>query len=260
MFVNRKNRDNFVGVRYFMDISYRGTNFNGWQIQPNGVTVQEEIEKALSTILKTDAAILGSGRTDTGVHAIQQVAHFDANEIDMEKLVFKLNSFLNEDISINGIRPVKDDASARFEATSRTYHYHLNQMKDPFKRGISYYFRPNLNIKDINAACEIIKGWQNFECFSKVHTEVNNFNCEIFQAKWVQEGTNHLFEISANRFLRGMVRAVVGTLIDVGLGKTSLEEFGEILASNDRRKAGRAVPAEGLFLQKVVYPKDIYID
>lgn len=243
-----------------MDISYRGTNFNGWQIQPNGVTVQEEIEKALSTILKTEVAVAGSGRTDTGVHATQQVAHFDAGKIDAEKLAFKLNSFLNEDISINEIRQVKEDVSARFEATSRTYHYHLNQAKSPFKKGVSYYFRPELDVSLINQACEIIKNWQNFECFSKVHTEVNNFNCEIFQAKWVQEGSNHLFEISANRFLRGMVRAVVGTLIDVGLGKTSLEDFREILASNDRRKAGRAVPAEGLFLQKVVYPKDIYLD
>ncbi len=260
MFFNRKNRANFVAVRYFMYISYRGTNFNGWQIQPNGVTVQEEIEKALSTILKTETSIVGSGRTDTGVHATQQVAHFDLKKIDAEKLVFKLNSFLNEDISINDIRLVKEDVSARFDATSRTYHYHLNQAKNPFKRGVSYYFRPELNVADINAACEIIKGWQNFECFSKVHTEVNSFNCEIFQAKWVQDGSNHLFEIAANRFLRGMVRAVVGTLIDVGLGKTSLDDFREILESNDRRKAGRAVPAEGLFLQKVVYPKDIYLD
>lgn len=260
MFVNRKNGRNFVGVRYFMDISYRGTNFNGWQIQPNGVTVQEEIEKALSTILKTDTSILGSGRTDTGVHAMQQVAHFDAEEIDPADLTFKLNSFLGEDISINGIRPVKNDVSARFEATSRTYHYHLHQAKSPFKQGVSYYFRPELNVQKINTACEIIEGWQNFECFSKVHTEVNNFNCEIYRTKWVQDGTNHLFEISANRFLRGMVRAVVGTLIDVGLGKTSLDELRRILESNDRRKAGRAVPAEGLFLQKVEYPKEIYLD
>ncbi|MEP0984529.1 tRNA pseudouridine(38-40) synthase TruA [Ekhidna sp.] len=247
-------------MRYFMDITYRGTHFNGWQIQPNGVTVQEEIEKALSTILKSKISILGSGRTDTGVHARQQIAHFDAEETDPRKLVFKLNSFLNQDIAINTIRPVKDDVSARFEATSRKYHYHLHQAKDPFRVGTSYYFNPLLNVDLINEGCEIIKNWKNFECFSKVHTEVNNFNCDIFQAKWVREGSNHLFEISANRFLRGMVRAIVGTLIDIGLAKTSIAELKLILESNDRSRAGRAVPAEGLFLQEVIYPSDIYLD
>ncbi len=243
-----------------MDISYKGTNFNGWQIQPNGVTVQEEIEKALSTILKSKTPLAGSGRTDTGVHASQQIAHFDSDKLADEKLVFKLNSFLNEDISINGIRPVKEEVSARFEATSRTYHYCINQMKDPFKKDLSYYFRPELNIDEINKACEIIKNWQNFECFSKVHTEVNNFNCEIFEARWENSGGNHLFVIAANRFLRGMVRAIVGTLIDIGLGKTSLMDLKQILESNDRSKAGRAVPAEGLYLQQVIYPEDIYLN
>lgn len=243
-----------------MDISYKGTHFNGWQIQPNGVTVQEEIEKALSTILKTVTTIVGSGRTDTGVHATQQIAHFDSEGIDPQKLALKLNSFLNEDISINEITSVKDDVNARFEATSRTYHYHLHQTKDPFKKGLSYYFRPELDIDKINQACEIIKGWKNFECFSKVHTEVNHFNCDVFEASWVQNDSNHLFVITANRFLRGMVRAIVGTLIDVGLNKTSLEELKKILESNDRSRAGRAVPAEGLYLQEVIYPKDIYLN
>lgn len=243
-----------------MDISYKGTNFNGWQIQPNGVTVQEEIEKALSTVLQSEIGIVGSGRTDAGVHATQQIAHFDSAEIDPDKLAFKLNSFLSGDISINGIQSVKDDVSARFEATSRTYYYHLHREKNPFKKGLSYLFKPDLDIEQINRACEIIKDWQNFECFSKVHTEVNHFNCEIFEAKWDLDGNEHLFIISANRFLRGMVRAVVGTLIDVGTGKTSLEDLKRILESNDRSKAGRAVPADGLYLQKVVYPKDIYLD
>jgi len=260
MFFNRKNRVNFVAVRYFMDISYRGTNYNGWQTQPNGVTVQEEIEKALSTMLQTQTAITGSGRTDAGVHATQQIAHFNAVDIDPNELAFKLNSFLGPDISINGIRQVKDDVSARFEATSRKYHYHLHQAKDPFKTGLSYYFRPQLNVGLINKGCEIIKDWQNFECFSKVHTGVNHFNCDIFQAKWAQKGTNHLFEITANRFLRGMVRAIVGTLIDVGLEKTSLEGLRKILESNNRSEAGRAVPPDGLYLQEVIYPADIYLN
>ena len=243
-----------------MDISYKGSSFNGWQIQPNGVTVQEEIEKTLSIILQSEIGIVGSGRTDAGVHATQQIAHFDSDKIEPDQLAFKLNSFLREDIAVNAIRPVKEDVSARFDASSRMYHYHLHRVKNPFKRGLSYLFKPDLAIDKINSACEIIKNWQNFECFSKVHTEVNHFNCEIFEAKWELHGQEHLFIISANRFLRGMVRAVVGTLIDVGTGKTSLEDLKRILESNDRSKAGRAVPADGLYLQKVVYPKDIYLD
>ncbi len=223
--------------------------------------MQEEIEKALSTILKKESSILGSGRTDTGVHASQQIAHFDTDhKIDTSQLVFKLNSFLGDSIAINSIRRVKDNVSARFEATSRKYHYHIHQSKDPFKVGLSYYFKPELNVELINKACDIIKGWKNFECFSKVHTEVNHFNCDIFQTKWIQDETNHLFEVSANRFLRGMVRAMVGTLLNVGLEKTSIDDLQLILESNDRRKAGRAVPPEGLYLQEVIYPTDIYLD
>lgn len=243
-----------------MDIRYRGSAFNGWQIQPNGTTVQEALEKALSTLLKGETAVTGSGRTDTGVHAAQQIAHFESDqEIDPDQLTYKLNSLLSKDISIRWIKPVKDDAHARFSADSRKYHYHLHQAKDPFKQGLSYYFQPALDVDKINEACEIIRGWQNFECFSRVHTEVNHFNCEIHEARWTQNGDVYLFEIRANRFLRGMVRAIVGTLLDVGLGKTSLEELTLILESNDRSKAGRAVPAEGLYLQEVTYPEDIYL-
>lgn len=256
----RRNGGNFAEMRYFLDITYRGTNYHGWQIQPNGITVQEDLEKALSTILKTETPILGSGRTDTGVHAQQQIAHFDSDsEFQLEDLVYKLNAFLGPDISVNEIRTVNGEANARFSAISRTYHYHLHHAKDPFLAGVSYYFRPPLDLARINEACQIIEETQNFECFSKVHTEVNNFNCEIFEARWEQKDSRHLFVISANRFLRGMVRAVVGTLLDVGLYKTSLAEFREILDSRDRKKAGRAVPAEGLFLQQVKYPDEIYI-
>ena len=243
-----------------MDISYKGTHFNGWQVQPNGTTVQEEIENGLKLLLKKDTPITGSGRTDTGVHAVQQIAHFDAQSIDAAQLAYKLNAFLQRDISIKAILPVHPETNARFSAESRLYHYHIHQSKDPFKEGLSYYFNPKLNVAEINTACEIIKNWQNFECFSRVHTQVNHFNCEIFEATWEQKGNQHLFRIRANRFLRGMVRAVVGTLIDVGLGKTSIKTFQEILNSQDRRMAGRAVPAEGLYLQEVRYPKDIYIN
>ncbi len=244
-----------------MDISYKGTNYHGWQIQPNGLSVQEEIEKALSTLLQTETAITASGRTDAGVHATQQVAHFDSDiEMNVSQIVYKLNSFLDQDVSINSIRPVNNETNARFSAISRKYHYHIHQTKNPFKNGISYHFHPELTVNLINDACEIIKDWQQFECFSKVHTEVNHFHCDIFQVKWEQEKTNHVFEITANRFLRGMVRAIVGTLIDVGLGKTSLEQLKQILESNNRSEAGRAVSPDGLYLQEVTYPPDIYLD
>lgn len=257
----RTNGVNFVAVRYFMDISYKGTNFSGWQIQPNGVTIQGELEKALMLILKAEIAVAGSGRTDAGVHASQQIAHFDTQAaLDTDKLIYKLNSFLSKDISIQGIRAVDEGVTARFSAVARTYYYHLHQAKDPFKQGLSYYFQPDINLEKVQKACRIIHEWQNFECFSRVHTEVNNFNCEIMNVGWTQRGAVHLFEITANRFLRGMVRAIVGTLLDVGLGKTSLSELQEILKSNDRTRAGRAVPAEGLYLQAVTYPSNIYRD
>lgn len=246
-------------MRYFLDISYLGTQFHGWQIQPNGNTVQAEIEKALSTILKNEISILGSGRTDTGVHATQQIAHFDfQSPIEPSDLVYKMNSFLPKDISVNAIQLVGDETHSRFDAKKRTYHYHLHQAKNPFKTKSSYYFNQPLNVDLIVEACEIIKGWQNFECFSKVHTEVNNFNCEIFNIDWVKKKNSYLFVVSANRFLRGMIRAMVGTLLDVGVGKTSIAQFVQILESGDRQKAGRAVPAHGLFLERVEYSSEIY--
>ena len=243
-----------------MDITYRGTHFNGWQTQPNGITIQQEIEKGLQLLLKKETPIIGSSRTDAGVHAIQQVAHFEAEDVNPSQLAYKLNALLAKDIAINEILAVQADANAHFSAISREYHYHLHQTKDPFKGGASYYFTPGLEINEINRACEIIKKWQNFECFSKVHTEVNHFYCNIYEAKWTQMGSNHLFVIKANRFLRGMVRAIVGTLIDVGQERTTLDELQGILESNDRKKAGRAVPAKGLYLQEVNYPNEIYLD
>lgn len=245
-------------MRYFLDLSYKGTNFHGWQIQPNAKSVQEELESALSTILRTETSIIGSGRTDTGVHAKQQIAHFDSvSSIDPDQLTYKLNSFLGADIAVHQIYEVKDTAHARFDAKKRTYRYYLNTTKNPFTQESSYHFSPALKIAQIEKACEIIRKWQNFECFSKVHTEVNTFNCDIFEANWKQIETQHIFTISANRFLRGMVRAIVGTLLDVGTEKTSIEQLEDILKSNDRSKAGRAAPAQGLFLESVEYGSDI---
>ena len=247
-------------MRFFLDLSYKGTNYHGWQIQPNGNTVQAELQTAISTVLRTEISITGSGRTDTGVHASQQIAHFDFDkEEELEYLVFKLNSLLPPDISIHSIRSVNEDAHARFGATKRTYHYHITKVKDPFKTDVAYYFNQPLDLPLIEEACKIIGEWENFECFSKVHTEVNNFNCSIYSISWSESEDRHLFAVQANRFLRGMVRAMVGTLLDVGLGKTSLEDLKNILKSNDRSSAGRAVPAHGLFLEQVEYPEAIYL-
>ncbi len=247
-------------VRYFIDIAYKGTRFHGWQIQPNAKTIQKEVEEAFSTLLKEQISMLGSGRTDAGVHAIQQIAHCDIqNEINFDDLTYKLNSFLDTDISINKIRKVKEDAHARFSATSRTYHYYIHGQKNPFKNERSYYFGPSLNLDLIKKGCEIIYDWKNFGCFTKVHTEVNHLNCDILYTQWFRKNNGHLFVIRANRFLRGMVRAIVGTLLEVGQTKMSIEELNLALMSGDRAKAGMSAPAEGLYLTRVEYPIEIFI-
>lgn len=247
-------------MRYFLDITYRGTRFHGWQIQPNGETVQEKVEEALSTILRTATPIVGSGRTDAGVHATQQIAHFDAKlPCSEQDFAHKLNAFLTADISVNHIRKVVPEANARFDAQARTYFYHIHQQKDPFQVGRSYHFNPKLNMDLMQDACEIIKRWQNFESFSKVHTEVNHFDCKVYEAFWEVDNRYLTFKVKANRFLRGMVRTMVGTLLEVGLEKLSIEAFKEVLAKRDRRGAGRSVPPEGLFLTAVDYPSHIYL-
>ncbi len=244
----------FCDVRYFVDISYKGTNYHGWQIQPNGNTIQAEIEHALTTILKMKIPIVGSGRTDAGVHAKQQIAHFDVpHELAPGELTYRLNSFLPKDISIHNIQRVDNDAHARFDALKRTYHYHINPEKDPFRQETSYYFNRELNTGLMEQGCQIIERWKNFECFRKAHTGANNAICEILNAEWRQVNASHVFIVSANRFLRGMVRAMVGTLLEVGTEKITVRTLQEILESNDRKRAGRAVPAHGLFLNQVTY-------
>lgn len=246
-------------MRYFLDISYEGTAYHGWQIQPNGNTIQAEIEKALSTILKEEVSIMGSGRTDTGVHATQQIAHFDTlTELTPTDLAYKLNSFLPKDIAIRSLKAVGSKTHARFDAVKRTYHYHIHRHKNPFKQGVSYYFKQDIDRDAILEGCEIIRNWENFECFSKVHTEVNNFNCQIFAIDWLQNEDNDLFVVTANRFLRGMVRAMVGTLLDLGTNKINIEDLKSVLESNDRSRAGRAVPPHGLFLERIEYPTNMY--
>ncbi len=251
----------FAPVRYFLDIAYRGTAFHGWQIQPNASTVQEEINKALSTLLQDTVECLGSGRTDTGVHASQQIAHFDTDkDLDSDKFQYRLNALLPQEISINAIDLVKDDAHARFDAVSRSYKYHIHKSKSPFKTGLSYFFNRPVDSTLINEACELINGWQNFQAFSKVHTDVKTFDCTIHHIHWEESNDSHIFSVSANRFLRGMVRAMVGTLLEVGQNKMSIADLKSVLESGVRSNAGRSAPPEGLFLTAVEYPKDIYIN
>ncbi len=243
-------------MRYFIECSYRGTNYCGWQIQENANTVQAEIEKALSILLKIPTSIMGSSRTDAGVHAVQQMAHFESNTIlsNPENLTYRLNKILPFDIAIKKVFPVKDDYHSRFEALSRKYEYRISKLKNPFQRGLCYEFNQELNIDLMNKACQILFQYLDFECFSKIKTEVNTFNCTIIEAFWQVENNEMLvFHIKANRFLRGMVRAIVGTLLEVGTGRLSIENFEKIILSKNRNKAGRAVPAEGLFLMEVNY-------
>ena len=248
-------------MRVFLDISYNGSTFHGWQLQPNAITVQETIEDALSKILKEKTRITGSGRTDTGVHAVQQVAHLDLlDDSNLSDIQHKLNVMMPRTISINSIRPVLPRAHARFDASNRVYHYHINHRKDPFKDGLSWLCAHTLDEKSIDEACGILIKTTDFESFSRVKTDVANFNCQLFEAKWQPCDNGYVFRICANRFLRGMVRAIVGTLMEVGRGKLSLEEFDLIVKSKNRQSAGMAAPPRGLYLQEVNYPEAIYIN
>lgn len=242
-------------MRYFIKLAYKGSNYFGWQYQPDAISVQERLNKALSTLLKTNIDIVGAGRTDSGVHAKEMFAHFDyETEIDTNKLIYKLNSFLPKDIAIFDLVKVYDDAHARFDATKRTYEYHIHTKKNAFESDDSWYYSLPLDIEKMNEACKILFEYIDFECFSKTHTDVNTFNCKIFEANWKQNEDKLVFTISADRFLRNMVRAIVGTMINIGSGKVSLNDFRKIIESKNRSKAGFSVPAHGLYLTKIEYP------
>lgn len=243
-------------MRYFIECAYNGTNYSGWQVQINALAVQEVIEKALCTLLKTTVEITGSSRTDAGVHAKKQIAHFEVNKAinDTENLVYRMNKILPFDISIKQIFKVADDYHSRFEAISRKYEYRISRKKNPFQKGLSYEFNGDLNIKLMNEACLILLKHIDFQCFSKIKTEVLTFNCTISEALWQENAEDTLvFHIKANRFLRGMVRSIVGTLLEIGLGRISLTDFEQIILSKNRKNAGWSVPAEGLFLMEVNY-------
>jgi tRNA pseudouridine38-40 synthase len=243
-------------MRYFLELSYNGTEFSGWQRQPNAPSVQETLEHALSLLTKRPAYLTGSGRTDAGVHAEQQFAHWDTEPIDApETLVFKLNKFLPPSIAVYRLFPVAPDTHARFSATSRTYEYWITRRKSPFRTHLAYQFDLPLDLAAMNDAAAILLRHEDFQSFSRVHTEVNHFRCRLTQARWEARGDLLVFHVRADRFLRGMVRALVGTLLDVGLGKTTLANLEAILQARDRRRAGRAAPPQGLFLTSVEYPE-----
>ncbi len=247
-------------MRFFFEITYSGTNYHGWQNQANAVGVQEVVEGALSKIFRTKIEIVGSGRTDTGVHCVQQFFHADIEkEFDEKTWLVKINSLLPKDIAIRSIKPVKENAHARYDAFERSYQYKITRVKDPLLVGYAYYFFKEVDVTNLNRAAALLVGEQDFECFSKVKTDVNHFICNLKAARWNQKGDLLVFSITANRFLRGMVRAIVGTLLDVGTGKISLHEFEHIIKSKDRKKAGMNVPPEGLYLTSVKYPKNIFM-
>ena len=241
-------------MRYFIRFSYNGTKYHGWQSQPNAISVQETLVKALSVILNSPIELMGAGRTDTGVHAREMFAHFDY-EIPFDKtiLVHKLNSFLPKDIAVYDFIAVHPDAHARFDARKRTYEYHINTIKDPFLQDGSWYYHTDLDLSLMNQAAQLLFTHTDFQCFSKSNTDVNTYNCKVTDAKWKQDGHMLVFTISADRFLRNMVRAIVGTLVNIGLHKITLEDFDTILQSKDRNKAGFSVPAHGLYLTEIQY-------
>lgn len=243
--------------RYFIQLSYKGTNYHGWQIQPNAISVQEVVEKALTTVLREKTEVTGAGRTDTGVHASFFVAHFDVeNEIlNPDNLCYKLNSLLPYDIAVQKIWHVKSDLHARFSAISRTYKYYISTQKNPFRSETSFKYLLPLDIDKMNDAAQILFEYEDFTSFSRLHSDVKTNNCKILWASWEIANTQLIFTIKADRFLRNMVRAIVGTLLEVGKGKLSVNEFRNIIEAKDRGAAGASAPAKGLFLVDVEYPE-----
>ncbi|MFV0540596.1 MAG: tRNA pseudouridine(38-40) synthase TruA [Aestuariibaculum sp.] len=245
-------------MRYFIELSYNGAKYHGWQNQPNAISVQEVLEKALSVLLKTPTEIVGAGRTDAGVHASQMFAHFNTeNNLNTKNLTYKLNSFLPRDIAIHDIFKVKDDAHARFNAISRQYLYRISLNKNVFNFDNAYFVKQDLDIEKMKEASRILLDYTNFQCFSKTNTDVKTFNCNIMFADWFFKDDELHFIIKADRFLRNMVRAIVGTIINIGLHKLTVNDLHKIIKSKNRSNAGFSVPAHALYLTHVEYPNEI---
>lgn len=248
-------------MRYFLEIAYDGTNYHGWQIQPNALTVQQVLNDCLSTVLRETVETIGSGRTDTGVHAEQQFVQVDiAGILDKEEACYRFNRILPHDIAIKNIYEVNPNAHARFDALARTYEYRISLINNPFLHAYSHHLSRRLDITLLNEASVALLEFEDFTTFSKVKGDTRHYRCQLYQAYWQQQDQNMLvFTIRANRFLRGMVRLVVGTLLDVGSGKLSVTAFKEAVARQDRRLASAAAPAAGLFLIKVEYPENYFL-
>jgi len=250
------------GYRYFLYLSYSGSAYHGWQVQPGKITVQEKIEEALKVILQENTRITGAGRTDTGVHARLFIAHFDSIRDDLagnRNIVFRLNKYLPDDISVIDILAVKKDAHARFDAISRTYMYYISPLKDPFLKDFIYQRYGDLDVEAMNKASSLLLKYDDFTSFSKAHTQVKTNQCNIFEAGWKVDGDMLIFTIKANRFLRNMVRAIVGSMIDIGTGKFPPGHIENIIKAKDRSSAGASAPASGLFLEDIEYDKGIFL-
>jgi tRNA pseudouridine38-40 synthase len=245
-------------MRYFIEFSYNGTAYNGWQRQNNALGVQQVLEEAMSKLFRKPVELTGSSRTDTGVHAEQQFAHFDCDEIPRPDLfVYSINGMIPFDIAVKRVFRVDGELNSRFAATHRCYEYRITKRKNPFLVNQVHMLRADMDLDLMNQAAGILMQYDDFESFSKIHTNVNNFRCNIMEAIWFERGDLLIFKVKANRFLRGMVRALVGTMLNVGTGKTSLKEFEEIILAKNRKNAGAQAPAAGLFLIEVGYPDEI---
>ena len=245
-------------MRYFLEISYLGTNYHGWQIQPNSITIQGVLEDCISKLLKLKIKLVGAGRTDTGVHANQMFAHFDIDDKinNIDQMIHKLNSFLPHEIVVKKIFQVNNKAHARFDAVCRSYEYFISTEKNPFELNKSYYLKNKLDLKKMNECANLLFNYVDFKSFSKSKSDVKTYNCKIFKASWEIIEGKLCFKIKADRFLRNMVRAIVGTLIEVGLGTISKDDFEKIINERDRKLAGYSVPAHGLFLKEINYNWD----
>ena len=245
-------------ARYFIKFAYNGKRFHGWQIQPNANTVQAEMQKALAILLRQETPLMGAGRTDTGVHAKEMFAHFEGvDSLDVSDLNYRLNRLIPNEIAVQQIFKVAEDDHARFSATARTYEYLLVLEKDPFLQDLAFKPIQNPDFKKMNDACKILFDFTDFSCFSKSNTQTKTNNCKISKAHWEQKNNIWVFTITADRFLRNMVRAIVGTLLEVGYGNLSLTDFKNVILSKNRGLAGESVPANGLYLTKVGYPENV---
>lgn len=248
-------------ARYFIYLSYDGAAYHGWQVQPNAVTVQQQIEEALSTLMRVPIQVVGAGRTDAGVNAALMVAHVDfSSEVDAAHMVYKLNRLLPPDIAVSDLRRVRDDAHARFDAVSRRYNYRVVTAKHPFARKYACRVQPDIDFEAMNEAAAVLSEYTDFTSFSKLHTDVKTNNCKVTHAVWRKVSpVEWVFEIEADRFLRNMVRAIVGTLLMVGRHKLSLEGFRAVIENKERASAGDSAMGEALFLVDVKYPNEIFL-